>query len=167
MSVSIIVAVTADNAIGAGGDLLFHISDDLKRFKQLTMGHPVVMGRKTFASLPKGPLPGRLNIVVSRTMEAPADNSYAVARAVQEAIAVAEKATGGEEIFIIGGGEIYRHALPLASRLYLTRIIATVPDADTFFPAIEPEEWETLETSPIHKTADGTEFQFVTLKRKE
>lgn len=165
MAISIIVAVTANNAIGAGGDLLFHISDDLRRFKQLTMGHPVVMGRKTFESLPKGPLPGRLNVVVSRTMEAPADGSYAVAPSIEKALEIAAAAPGGDEVFVIGGGEIYRQALPVASRLCLTCIDSTVDDADTFFPEIDSAEWETVESSESFATADGTQFRFVTMER--
>lgn len=167
MTLSIIVAVTADNAIGAGGDLLFHIPDDLRRFKRLTMGHPVIMGRKTFLSLPKGPLPGRLNVVVSRSMEQPADGSYLVARSLADAIGAAAAADGGDELFIIGGGEIYRQALPLADRLCLTRIDATAPQADTFFPAIDPQQWETVESSERQTSPAGTAYRFVTLSKKK
>ncbi|MBD5192261.1 MAG: dihydrofolate reductase [Bacteroidales bacterium] len=166
MSISIIVAVTANNAIGAGGDLLFHIADDLRRFKAVTMEHPVVMGRRTFQSLPKGPLPGRLNVVVSRTMPAPADGSYSVVRSLADAVALASEAPGGEEVFIIGGGEIYREALPMVSKIYLTEINATVENADTFFPKLDDREWAVVETSDTHTTSSGTPYRFVTLERK-
>lgn len=165
-TISIIVAVTANNAIGAGGDLLFHISDDLRHFKRVTMGHPVVMGRRTFESLPGGPLPGRMNVVVSRTMNQPDDGSFTVARDLSQAIREASAASGGDEVFIIGGGEIYREALPLTDRIYLTRINTTVDHADTFFPRLDSSEWETADCSETHTTASGIEYQFITLKRK-
>ncbi|MDE7154086.1 MAG: dihydrofolate reductase [Muribaculaceae bacterium] len=167
MTLSIIVAVTADNAIGAGGDLLFHIPGDLRHFKQVTMGHPVIMGRKTFMSLPKGPLPGRLNVVISTRMEQPADGSFKVARSLPEAIAEASVADGGDELFIMGGGEIYRQALPLANLLYLTRIDATAPHADTFFPDIDTDEWHTVEASETQTTPAGIAYSFITLERKK
>ena len=131
--ISIIVAATRDMAIGRGGDLLYHISDDLKRFKSLTMGCPIIMGRKTFESFPKGALPGRRNIVITRNPAYSAPG-VEVAPSVSVAIAMCE---GAEHIYIIGGGEIYRQALPLADRLELTLIDAECPDADTRFPHID------------------------------
>ncbi|MBQ8773139.1 MAG: dihydrofolate reductase, partial [Muribaculaceae bacterium] len=133
---SIIVAVTRNWAIGRGGDLLFHVRDDLRRFKAITMGKPIIMGRKTFESFPNGALPGRRNIVITRQGGYRAPDIETVS-SLQDALALVD---GVEEAMIIGGGEIYRQALPLTSRLYLTEIDATVSDADTYFPAIEPEE---------------------------
>lgn len=140
--VSIIAIVARDGAIGRGGDQPFHIADDFRRFKALTLGHPVVMGRRTFEALPKGALPGRRNIVVTRR---PAWTAPGVetASSVEDAIAMC----GDAEPFIIGGGEVYRRALPLATRLYITEVDADVPDADTFFPHVDPELFPLAETS--------------------
>lgn len=128
--VNLIAAVCANGAIGRGGDLLYHISEDLRRFKSLTMGCPIIMGRKTFESFPKGPLPGRRNIVISRNpLYSPAGAEvYDSPEAALAACADAEK------VFIIGGGEIYRQFMPLADRLLLTEIDESPTDADTFFP---------------------------------
>ena len=131
--IAIIVAVTRDLAIGRGGDLLYHISDDLKRFKSLTMGCPIIMGRKTFESFPKGALPGRRNIVVTRNRDYAAPG-VETAPSVEEALKMCADAP---EAYIIGGGEIYRQALPLADRIELTLIDAVCPDADTHFPDID------------------------------
>lgn len=133
MTIAIIVAATRDMAIGNKGDLLYHISDDLKRFKSLTMGCPIIMGRKTFESFPKGALPGRRNIVVTRNGDYRAEN-IETAPSVEAAIAMCE---GAERVYIIGGGEIYRQALPLASRLELTLVDAECPEADTRFPDVD------------------------------
>lgn len=133
MTIAIIVAATRDMAIGNKGDLLYHISDDLKRFKSLTMGCPIIMGRKTFESFPKGALPGRRNIVVTRNGDYRAEN-IETAPSVEAAIAMCE---GAERVYIIGGWEIYRQALPLASRLELTLVDAECPEADTRFPDVD------------------------------
>lgn len=125
--ITIIVAATRDMAIGNRGDLLYHISDDLKRFKSLTMGHPIIMGRKTFESFPKGALPGRRNIVVTRNISYTAPG-IETASSVDDAVKMCE---GAERAFIIGGGEIYRQALPVADCIELTLIDAERPDADT------------------------------------
>ena len=130
-TISIIAAIQKkDRGIGKNGALLWHISDDLKRFKALTTGHSIIMGKRTFKSLGR-PLPGRLNIILSR------DPSYrpdgcTVCGSLKEAIRVASE-NNPNEIFIIGGGEIYQQALPLAQKLYLTIVESNV-DADTFFP---------------------------------
>lgn len=139
ITLSIIVAVARGGAIGASGDLLYHISADLRRFKQLTMGHPVIMGRKTFESFPKGPLPGRRNIVVTRNQEYPAEGIERVS-SLEEACRRA-----GEDAFVIGGGEIYRMAMDVADRIYMTEIDADAPGADTFFPAVDPGVWRIVE----------------------
>ncbi|MDE6265618.1 MAG: dihydrofolate reductase [Paramuribaculum sp.] len=161
-NISIIVAIGADNAIGAAGNLAFHISADLKHFKEITMGKPVIMGRKTFESLPNGPLPGRKNIVVSRNPEYTYPG-VETAESLQDAI---ELAYDADEAMVIGGAQIYNQALPLANKLYITQIDATRPDADTFFPEIDPAQWneeaESWQTDP--KT--GLKYRFICLSRK-
>lgn len=132
MKISIIVAVDRNWAIGNKGDQLFYIREDLRHFKELTMGCPIIMGRKTFEALPRGPLPGRRNIVITRSADyAPAGAE--TAPSLEAAIALC---AGSQEVFIIGGAQIYALALPLATDLYLTQIDAAAPEADTFFPVI-------------------------------
>ncbi|MDE6371860.1 MAG: dihydrofolate reductase [Duncaniella sp.] len=130
--ISIIVAATRDFAIGDKGDLLYPISDDLRHFKQLTMGHPIIMGRKTFESFPKGALPGRRNIVVTRDAAYSAP-SIEIAHSIEAALEMCRD----QNPYIIGGGTIYAEALPLADMLELTLIDVERPDADTRFPAID------------------------------
>ncbi len=160
--ISIIVAVTRNNAIGRSGDLLFHISEDLKQFKAITMGHPIIMGRKTFESFPNGALPGRRNIVITRQRDYNAEN-IEVVNSLQAAIDAVKDV---DKAFVIGGGEIYRQALPLCSRLYLTEIDTEIADADTFFPEIN-DEWEITEQSDIKQDPrSGVQFRFTCLYRK-
>ena len=162
-NISIIVAVTKNMAIGRGGDLLFHISEDLRQFKVLTMGHPIIMGRKTFESFPNGALPGRRNIVITRQADYVADGAETVG-SLQQAIDAVEQC---DEAFVIGGGEIYSQALPHASKLYLTIIDADVADADTFFPQIAPAQWETIEESEVKQDPrSGATYRFICLSRK-
>lgn len=136
MTLSIIVAVASDGAIGRANDLLWHLPADLKRFKELTTGHTILMGRKTFESLPRGPLPNRRNIIISRSL--PAQPGSEVYPTIQQAM---EACASDEEVFIIGGGEIYRQLLPNTERIYLTRVQASFPDAEVFFPELDPTEW--------------------------
>jgi dihydrofolate reductase len=165
MTVSIIVAVADGNAIGRHGDLLFPISADLKRFKAITMGHPIIMGRKTFESFPKGPLPGRHNIVVTRNVSY-APEGVTVVNSLEEAIATAAD-DGAAETFIIGGAQIYNMAISVADKLYLTVIDASAPDADTFFPPINHDEWVTLDKSDeMTDQRSGLKYRFVCLTRK-
>ncbi|MCM1067567.1 MAG: dihydrofolate reductase [Muribaculaceae bacterium] len=154
---NLIVAIDRKGAIGRKGQLLHHISADLRRFKALTTGHTVVMGRKTFESLPKGALPNRRNIVVSRTPAYSAPG-IEVAQSLDAALAMA-----GEDAFVIGGAEIYRQALPKARTLHLTVIDAESDDADTFFPAIPLDDFR-VEAIEIHEGDPA--FRFVTLVRK-
>jgi len=130
-SVSIVVATDERGAIGRDGGLPWRLPNDLQRFKALTMGKPIVMGRKTWESIGR-PLPGRQNIVITRQPGLPAAGATVVA-ALEEALAVAG---GAAEICVIGGAEIYRLALPLARVIHLTRVHAVV-EADTFFPPLE------------------------------
>ncbi|MCM1076819.1 MAG: dihydrofolate reductase [Bacteroides sp.] len=162
--VTIIVACTRDFAIGRDGDLLYHISDDLKRFKTLTMGHPIIMGRKTFESFPKGALPGRRNIVVTR------NPSYAapgieIAGSLDEAIRMCSESS---ECFVIGGGQIYSEALPIASKIELTLIDAETPDADTHFPALKSSEWSFPGSIEFQRKdpKSGVNYTFLTLERQ-
>jgi dihydrofolate reductase len=151
----IIAAVARGGAIGRGGDLLFHISADLRRFKALTMGCPIIMGRKTFESFPRGPLPGRRNIVVTRQTDYPAQG-ISTAGSLQQALEIAADA---EKVYVIGGGEIYRQAFDMADVLDITEIHADAPDADTFFPPIDPNRWELTEsTAPEEPTSPMVNF---------
>ncbi len=154
--ISIIVAIGDNGEIGRSGDMIWHVSEDLKRFKAITTGHTVVMGRKTWESLPKRPLPNRRNIVISRNAdyEAPGAEVYT---SLDDAI---DAAVADAEIFIMGGGEIYKQTLPRATRLYLTRIHATAPDADTFFPQISDHAWMKVEESDEKVTPKGLGFHF-------
>jgi dihydrofolate reductase len=140
MLISLIVAVARNGVIGRDGDLAWKISDDLKRFRALTIGKPVVMGRKTFESICK-PLPERANIVVSRSMGE--IEGVVVARTIANGLRAASDAAarlGVNEIVIIGGAEIYASTLPLAGRIYLTEVDADV-DGDVCFPVFDPAEW--------------------------
>lgn len=126
---SIIAVIGKNRELGKDEKLLWHIPGDLPRFKKLTMGHPVIMGRKTFASIGR-PLPGRTNIVISRSLQG---DGVTVVSSLDEAIAVAKKSAGSEEIFVIGGGQVFAAAIDRADKLYLT-VVDETADADTFFP---------------------------------
>jgi dihydrofolate reductase len=134
--IEIVVAVSRNGVIGRDGGLPWHISSDLKRFKEITMGKPVIMGRKTWESLPRKPLPGRRNIVITRQQGFVAPGAD-VAADLADALALCADAP---EIAIIGGGEIYRQAWHQANRLYLTEIDLVVA-GDTHLPAVDPSEW--------------------------
>jgi dihydrofolate reductase len=134
--ISIIVAIADNNAIGKNNQLLYHIPGDLKRFRKLTTGHTVVMGKRTYYSLPKRPLPDRINIVVSDDRNDHFEGCI-MAYSIEEAI---EKCNEKDENFIIGGGIIYKEFYPFSNKLYITRIHKSF-DADTFFPEIDPEQW--------------------------
>ncbi|MCM1320103.1 MAG: dihydrofolate reductase [Muribaculaceae bacterium] len=160
---NIIVAMGSDRAIGRGGDLIWHLREDLKHFKALTMGHPVIMGRKTWESLPKGALPGRLNIVISHNPDYPTPGAT-LCTSIEEAIAVAQKADS--DPFIIGGGHIYAATLPHADHLYLTLIEGEFPDADTYFPEIDSEQFRLTEsTEETTDASSGLTYRFATYER--
>lgn len=135
--IAIIAAIDKNNALGFKNRLLFYLPDDLKRFKALTTGHTVVMGRKTFDSLPKGALPNRRNIVLSRStrLELPGAEVYA---SLEEALL---HCANNEQVFIMGGASVYKQAMPLADRLYMTEIDAEAAEADVYFPVIDRELW--------------------------
>jgi len=138
--ISIIVAVSEDWGIGKDNELLWHISEDLKRFKKLTFGNTVIMGKKTWESLPRRPLPGRKNIVLTDDPQEVIDSSI-TAYSIKDALSKCEK---NEEIFIIGGGSIYRQFMPIADRLYITHVHKIAP-ADIYFPEIDLNIWEITE----------------------
>ena len=137
---SLIVAISENNAIGKAGDLLCHLPNDLKHFKELTTGATVVMGKKTFFSLPRRPLPNRRNIVLTRDKDFAYDNTE-VAHSIQELQSMIQ---ADEQVFIIGGGEVYRQFMPLVDLLEITHIHHTWEDADTFFPEIDSTVWECI-----------------------
>lgn len=134
--ISFVVAVARNGVIGREGGLPWHISSDLKRFKEITMGKPVIMGRKTWDSLPRKPLPGRRNIVITRQADFPAEGAEVVATP-EEALSLC---AGAPEVAVIGGGEVYRLFWPMVDRLYLTEVDLEV-EGDTHFPALDPAEW--------------------------
>jgi dihydrofolate reductase len=137
MLVNLIVAAAENNAIGKNNQLLWHLPNDLKFFKNTTWGLPVIMGRKTFESVNK-PLPGRMNIVITRQAQWQAAEVYTAAN-LTAALQLAT-AANYKEAFVIGGGEIYQQALPLAQRIYLTRVHAVI-EGDTFFPELDTTAW--------------------------
>jgi len=141
--IAIIVAIAENYAIGKNNDLLWHISDDLKRFKKITSGNPVVMGKKTYFSLPLRPLPNRKNIVITDIPGEIIDNCT-MAYSIDHAI---EQMEEDKPNFIIGGGSIYTQFLPLANKLYLTRVHQSF-DADVFFPKIDFNEWKKVFEEP-------------------
>lgn len=137
MRINIIAAVSKNMAIGNENKLLYWLPNDLKRFKSLTTGHTIIMGRNTFDSLPKGALPNRRNVVLSRTVsELPGAEVFAD---LQSALASCSET---EDVYIIGGESVYRQAMPIAHRLCLTEIDAVANQADAFFPPVDPSEWK-------------------------
>ncbi|WP_119268304.1 dihydrofolate reductase [Taklimakanibacter deserti] len=155
--IAFVVAVARNGVIGRHGVLPWRISSDLKRFKAITMGKPVIMGRKTWESLPRRPLPGRLNIVVTRDRHYRAEGAVVTA-SVAEALAQARQ-TDSDEICVIGGAEIFRQMLPMTDRLYLTEVDLT-PEGDVVFPPLDENAWR--ETSrEAHARAQGDDAGFV------
>ena len=163
MEISIIVAIGKKNEIGRNNGLLCRLPADLKRFKELTTGHAIVMGRKTFESLPGGALPNRRNIVLTRDKSLSFDNCF-IYSSLSE---IVDNEKGNKEIFIIGGGEIYRQALPIVNKLYLTKICAEFDDADTFFPEINYLEWEEVSCEDFKSDEKNPyDYTFLVYRRK-
>lgn len=160
-NISIIVAVAQNFAIGKNNDLLFHLPNDLKRFRQITTGYPVIMGRNTLLSLPKGALPNRRNIVITDNPEEKFDRCEMVF-SVEEAV---EAVKNEKEAFIIGGGMIYRQFYPLAGKLYLTLVHRDF-DADVYFPEIDYSEWEELSREDHSDEKNAFDYSYLNLKRK-
>lgn len=149
MRISIIVATAENGIIGNGGTLPWRLRSDLARFRALTLGKPVIMGRRTFQSLRK-PLDGRDNIVVTRDCAFRAEGAE-TAPGLPEALALAQahaRRRGTDEVMVIGGGDIYAQALALAHRIYLTRVHATIA-GDTSFPALDPADWRLVSSEPL------------------
>ena len=158
---SIIACISQTNrAIGYQNRLLYHIKSDLTRFRELTTGHAIIMGRKTYESLPNGALPHRRNIVVSRSIKEM--EGCEVYSNLEAALKAAEGKT--EETFIIGGESIYRQSLPAAHKLYLTVVDDAPQQADAFFPEINPKEWELIEKEM--RNENGLSFSFLTYFKK-
>jgi len=167
MKINMIMAVAETGVIGKGGDLPWHLARDLQHFKTATIGHAIIMGRKTFASIIARtggkPLPKRLHIIMSRNPHfAPAMDELMVATTAAEAIECAKRA-GYAQVFVIGGGEIYRLFEPLAERILLTRVHAT-PDGDTYFNLSHPQNWQQTACQKHKADANNNaDFSFIVL----
>lgn len=160
MNIVLIVAAADNGVIGKNGAIPWRLPEDLRRFKALTMGHPIVMGRKTWDSFPKKPLPGRTNIVITRQLGWRADGAVP-ATSLEDALRLAEDL--GDTVFIIGGGEIYRAALTLATHVELTEVHRAF-DGDAHFPALDKSAWRETARED-HATAEGLRYSFVSLER--
>ncbi|HEY4264115.1 MAG TPA: dihydrofolate reductase [Micropepsaceae bacterium] len=164
--ITLIVAVAENGVIGVKGGLPWYIPEDLKRFKALTLGKPIIMGRKTWDSLPKKPLPGRTNIVVTRDSIFHADGAI-LAHSFDDAVAVAER-EHPQEIMVIGGQAIFAAALPRAHRIHWTDVM-TRPEGDAFMPPLDPAVWkETAREGPFESPGDsgGLRYAFLVLERR-
>lgn len=161
---SIIVAIADNNVIGGDNKLLWHISDDLKRFKNITTGHTIIMGRKTFESFPK-PLPNRHHVVLTRDKNYKVNsNQVTVVNDIETIMKTYENS--GSEIFVIGGGEIYNLLLPYCNKIYLTKVQKNF-DGDTYFPEINYDEWNVTESSEeFINPKDNLSYKFINLSRK-
>jgi dihydrofolate reductase len=165
MKKSIVVAIAENNAIGKNNGLLCHLPADMKFFRELTTGHSIIMGRKTFESLPNGALPNRRNIVISR--KPPHSSKGELVEWVSSLEAAYELCKNEEEVFVIGGAQIYNISLETADNLYITWIHHDFEDADTFFPTINFNKWQ--EISRIDKKADEKnkyDYSFVKYEKK-
>lgn len=163
----LVLARARNGVIGVKGDLPWRLPEDLKRFKALTLGRPIVMGRKTWESLPRKPLPGRPNIVITGQADysAPGAMVYADLKAGLTAAAATPEARETGEICVIGGATLYEQTLPMAARIELTEV-DLAPEGDAFSPSVEMADWTVVETSSgVSET--GLAYDYVTLKRKE
>ncbi|KJF43105.1 dihydrofolate reductase [Draconibacterium sediminis] len=160
-NISIIVAIAENFAIGKNNDLLFHLPTDLKRFKEITSGHTIIMGRNTLLSLPKWPLPNRRHIVITDKQDDVFPGCETVF-SIDEAI---EKVKDEKEAFIIGGGMIYKQFFPVAGKLYLTLVHKTF-DADTYFPEVNYAEWNELKREDLHDEKNDFDYSYLDLERK-
>lgn len=161
--ISLLAALDRRRAIGRHGAMPWHLPDDLRRFKALTLGKPVLMGRKTALAIGRA-LPGRPNLVLTRANEAP----YPGQRVVHSLDDAFSAAAGADELVVVGGGEVYALAMPQATHLLLTWVDSETPDADTFFPDFDPRDWR--ETARLHHPADARHafaFDFVDYERAE
>jgi dihydrofolate reductase len=161
--ISIIVAVSEDWGIGKDNELLWHIPEDLKRFKRLTFGNTVIMGKKTWESLPRRPLPGRKNVVLTDDPQEYIEYSV-TAYSIEDALS---KCENGEEIFVIGGGSVYRQFMPVADRLYITHVHRKAP-SDVYFPEIDLNIWEVVKKEEF-KNGDKNDipYTYIIYERRE
>ena len=164
MSLSLVVAVSSNNIIGHNGDLPWgrSLKADLRRFKAITMGHPILMGRKTWDSLGRA-LPGRTNIIISRQNLKVPDGVHVVA-SLEQALQVAAAAPGGEEVMLMGGGQLYAAGLVLANRVYLTRVLQDF-EGDVSFPVLQPADWAAI--GRTRGQEGDLAFEFLTLQRSK
>ena len=162
--ISAIVAMDENNGIGFNGQLLEKIPEDLRRFKLLTQEKIVVMGRKTWESLPKKPLPDRLNIIISNKIKI--IDTFTISMSIEEIKSRLEYASKNqdEEWFIIGGGQIYNELLPFCDRIYITKIYKKYENVDTYFPNIDEQKWNVVHQSEI-LTYNNLQYQFLTYDR--
>ena len=160
-NISIIVAIAENFAIGKNNDLLFHLPNDLKHFKEITSGHTIIMGRNTLLSLPKWPLPNRRHIIVTDKKDDIFEGCETVF-SIDEAI---EKVKNEDEAFIIGGGMIYKQFFPIAGKLYLT-LVHKPFDADIFFPEINYSEWNEISREDFNDKKNGFKYSYLNLERK-
>ncbi|WP_177732013.1 dihydrofolate reductase [Flavobacterium inviolabile] len=160
--ITLIAAVAENNALGKDNQMIWHLPDDFKRFRQLTTGHYIIMGRKTFESLPKL-LPNRTHVIISRQSDYQTPEGCIVVNALNAAI---EACPEQEDVFIIGGGEIYKQAIAIADKIELTKVF-TSPEADAFFPEIDPNEWQ-LVFEEFHSKDEkhAFDFSFLTYLKK-
>lgn len=154
MTITLIAAAAENNALGKDNQMVWHLPDDFKHFKKLTSGHHIIMGRKTLESM-NGPLPNRINIIITRKD----DYTYqgcTIVHSLEEALKACPQ---NEEVFVIGGGEIYKQAIDRADKIELTRVHTTIDDADTFFPEIDKEKWQ-LTKEEYHPNDEKHKFDF-------
>lgn len=162
--ISLIVAKADNGVIGRDNKMPWHIPAELQYFKARTLGKPIIMGRKTFASLGRV-LPGRPHVVISRSAQSLPEQCYGVT-SLEEAITTAQSLTEGDEVVVIGGAEIYRQALPLVDRLYITEVHLT-PEGDTFFPELNPDDWQETDREDVSvSAASAIAYSIVTYQRK-
>jgi dihydrofolate reductase len=160
-NISIIVAIAENFAIGKNNDLLFHLPNDLKHFKEITSGHTIIMGRNTLLSLPKWPLPNRRHIVITDKK----DDVFPGCETVFSIDEAVEKVKGEKEAFIIGGGLIYRQFFPVAGKLYLT-LLHQPFDADVYFPEINYSEWNEFSREDFYDEKNNFNYSYLNLVRK-
>jgi dihydrofolate reductase len=168
MILSVVVAASIENAIGKDNQLLWKLPNDLKFFKNLTWGMPILMGRKTFESIGSKALPGRMNIVLTRQSSLIQGSQLLVAaESMEHAMALAEK-SGYKELFVIGGSELYRQIIPEADNIYLTRVDGKFPDADTYIDAIDQTKFQLVSTEEMPKDEKHQyAYRFETWQRKK
>lgn len=165
MIISLFVAAAEKNEIGVNNKMPWHLPKDWEWFKKNTLGKPVIMGRLTHESIGR-PLPGRLNIVITRNADyQPLSDDVLVATSLNESINIAAQHTENPELFIIGGGQIYKDSLPLADKIYVTRVHQTYPEADAFFPKLKEKEWQETFSEKHTEEGDKPAFTFYIYER--